>query len=156
MSLNITLIAFIILMILGMVKGYQKGLVKGIGDLIALIVTVFMLAIISMIASSFNAGNTRNTVYSVVLLVALGTIYGIIKRLFKSLKAVTNLPFIGFLNSIAGIVIGLVWVMLLAQTVFVLAHADMLWGMSDYIMKDILNSKFLTIITLYNPFMQVL
>jgi hypothetical protein len=153
MTVNYTFTVFIILLIIGIIVGFKKGFIKGISNIVALIATLLALAVISMFTESFKGGDTRNSVMSVILLVILGTVYGVIKMLFRSMKKITIIPILELADHILGIVSGVVWVFLLANTIFVLAHGGHLWKASEYIMKDIVESKILTIITLYNPLM---
>ena len=148
---NITFLSVIVLLIAGIVVGYKVGFVSGISHLVALIVTLIAIAIISMVAVSFKSGETRNTIYSLILLVVLGTLYGFIKKVFKSAKAISNLPVIKFVDNVLGIATGIVWVILFIQGIFVLAHAGLLGFLSEYIMSNIANNALLTIMTLYNP-----
>ena len=73
-NINLTLVLGILLLLIGGQAGYKKGLVKGITDVIALIATVLTLSLILMLTSSFKAGETRNTIFTLVIMAILGAV----------------------------------------------------------------------------------
>ena len=66
MEINITLIVVILLAVYLICKGYQKGFTKEISGLVALAAAFFVLALMYMMFSSFQAGETVNVMYSII------------------------------------------------------------------------------------------
>ena len=61
MTLNVTLLAVVILMVWMMIRGYKKGMAKGLSGLVALFAAFVVLALGLMLVSSFNQGEMKNT-----------------------------------------------------------------------------------------------
>lgn len=96
-------------LILGAVEGYKKGFVKGISHLISIICTIFTMKIILVIVRSVGTGNVKSGIINIALLVVFGAIYGIIRKIVASMKAIANLPIISFVDRLLGIIIGVAW-----------------------------------------------
>lgn len=96
-------------LILGAVEGYKKGFVKGISHLISIICTIFTMRIILIIVRSVGSGNVKSGIINIALLVVFGAIYGIIRKIVASMKAIANLPIISFVDRLLGIIIGVAW-----------------------------------------------
>lgn len=152
-NMSFTLILGIILLILGVWKGYEAGLVKGITHLVALIITIITLSLMIMLASSFKAGETRNTIYTIIVMVILGAVYSTIRFLLRSFKFVSKLPILQFTDSFLGIFIGLMWVSIAYMGFIWLATRGNLGPLSRIVIKDIDSSQILTIFNKYNIFL---
>ena len=100
--MNLTLVIVLIVMLYMMVTGYQKGLTKQISGIAALAAAFVMLALVIMLVSSFQNREVTNTVYSVILLAVFGMVYGIVKFLLRSIKLMSNLPILHFLDQVLG------------------------------------------------------
>jgi len=155
MEINITLIIVGIVALLELVKGYKRGMVKEIASSIALVVTVFVLALLLMLFSSFQDGEARNTIYSIILLVVIGLVYGIVSLIMKSAKALTKLPVINIANSLLGAVLGLVKTVLILWIVFLLYSEGYLEAIEQTIQSDIETSSILTWLYEKNIFLQL-
>ena len=151
--MNFTLIIGAILLLLGIWRGYKVGLVKGITHLIALIVTMLTLSLIIMLTSSFRAGETRNTIFTIIIMVILGGVYSTIRFFLRSFKMVSKLPILQFANSLMGTVIGVLWVLILYMVLISLGIKGYLGPLSEIITNDIDSNLFLTIFCKYNIFL---
>lgn len=99
----------IVALILGAVEGYKKGFARGISHLISIICTIFTMKIILIIVRSVGTGNVKSGIINIALLVVFGSIYGIIRKIVASMKAIANLPIISFVDRLLGIIIGVAW-----------------------------------------------
>lgn len=154
MDLNITLLAVIILTLWMMIRGFKKGMTKEITGLVALFAALAVLAIAIMIFSSFRQGETRNTVYSVILLVVFGAVYGIVKFILRSAKALSNLPIIHFLDAVLGIGVGFCKSVLIIWIAFLLMANYFSGAVSDIVMRDVEGNTFLKMLYEMNFFMK--
>ena len=152
MSLNVTLLAVIVLMVWMMIRGYKKGMVKGISGLVALFAAFVVLALAIMLVSSFSQGEMTNTLYSVILLVLFGLAYGIVKFVLRSAKAISSLPIINFVDSVLGIGIGLCKAILVIWIFFMLCTGNYLGPISNYVQQDIADNTFLKLLYEFNFF----
>ena len=148
--MNLTLIFVILVFLCNLIKGCRKGAAKEISTLIALIVTFFVLCLMIMLFTSFKAGEMTNTFYTIILLIILGLVYGVIKMVLKSVKAISELPFLRFFDKVLGMVIGILETVVFVWILFSLCAANFFGPVSMLVMNDIQNSTILTTIYEYN------
>lgn len=150
--MNLTLIIVLIVMLYMVAAGYQKGLTKQISGIVALTAAFVMLALVIMLVSSFQNREVTNTVYSVILLAVFGMVYGIVKFLLRSIKLMSNLPILHFLDQVLGIAAGLVKWILVVWIFFLLCENNYLGGITEYVRADISNSTILKLLYQFNFF----
>ena len=148
--MNLTLIIVLIVMLYMVAAGYQKGLTKQISGIVALTAAFVMLALVIMLVSSFQNREVTNTVYSVILLAVFGMVYGIVKFLLRSIKLMSNLPILHFLDQVLGIAAGLVKWILVVWIFFLLCENNYLGGITEYVRADISNSTILKLLYQFN------
>lgn len=154
MTLNVTLLAVVILTVWMMIRGYKKGMAKELSGLVALFAAFVVLALGLMLVSSFKQGEMKNTLYSVILLVLFGLVYGIVKFFLRSAKAISSLPIIKFFDSVLGIGVGLVKAVLVIWIVFMLCANGYLGEVSDYVLQDISGNTYLKLLYEFNFFVK--
>lgn len=154
MSLNITLLAAIILIVWLMIRGFKKGFAKELSGLVVLFAAFVVLALAIMLVSSFKQGEMTNTVYSVILLVVFGLVYGIVKFILRSAKAVSLLPIIKFFDSVLGIGVGLCKAILVIWIAFLLCANNYLGPVTEHIRQDIAGNTFLKLLYEFNFFIK--
>lgn len=147
-----TLIVVALLAVYLMCKGYQKGFTKQISDIVALGAAFFVLALLYMLFSSFQAGETVNVVYSVIFLVIFGLIHGIVKFFLNSAKAISHLPIVSFLDKVLGIVAGALKCLLIVWLFFMFCIEYNAGELTEYVRTDIANSTILKLIYQFNFF----
>ena len=154
MSLNVTLLAVIVLVVWMMVRGFKKGMAKELSGLVALFAAFVVLALAIMLVSSFTEGEMTNTLYSVILLVLFGIAYGIVKFNLRSAKVVSKLPIINFFDSVLGIGVGLCKAVLVIWIFFMLCANNYLGTISEYVQQDIAGNTFLKLLYEFNFFIK--
>lgn len=154
LDINITLVIVIIFGIYMVTRGYRKGMTKELSGLIALAAAFIVLALGIMLKSSYQQGEVTNTVYSVIFLVVFGAVYGIVRFVLKSVKLISKLPILSFLDSLLGTVVGLAQAILLVWVFFLLCENGYMGNVAEYVCRDIDESAILTLIQQYNFFVQ--
>ena len=152
--INITLIIIVVLSLCLVYLGFEKGMAKQISGFVALTVTLCVMALCIMLFSSFQRGESKNVFFTIILLVILGSIYGVVKLLLKSLRAITHLPGVGFFDRMLGMVIGLGKVLLFVWVFFLLMENGWLSAIEGHVRGDIANSSILTMLYKYNIFIR--
>ena len=147
-----TLIVVVLLAVYLMCKGYQKGFTKQISDIVALGAAFFVLALLYMLFSSFQAGETVNVVYSIMFLVIFGLIHGIIKFFLNSAKAISRLPIVNFLDKVLGIAAGVLKSLLIVWLFFIFCTEYNAGELTEYVRTDIAESTILKLIYQFNFF----
>jgi len=148
--INITLIIGIIMILLGARIGYAIGITKGISHLIALIVTVLTLMLILMLTASLRAGQSRNTVITLIILVILGSVYGVVKFLLKSARKVSELPLLHQLDKLAGALGGILWFFIIYMVMTAMSYRGLFGSFGTMVVADVEKSVLLTFINKFN------
>ena len=152
MDINVTLLVSIVIVIATMMGGYKHGMVKEITGVVALGAGLLVIALGIMLFSSFSRGEVTNTVYTVILLVLFGVVYGIVKFLLRSAKAVSRLPILNFLNSVLGAGVGFCKGILVLWILFLLCYHVPMGEVNSYVQADIAENTILKLIYQYNFF----
>ena len=153
MEINITLIGVILLAVYLMSRGYRKGLTREVSGLVALAVAFFVLALVYMLYSSFQAGEVTNVVYSVIFLILSGAVYGVVKFFLNSAKMLSHLPVVHFLDKVLGIAAGAIKTILIVWLFFMFCLENNVGALTEYVRTDVANSTILKLICQYNFFM---
>lgn len=153
MEVNITLIVVVLLAVYLMCKGYKKGFTKELSGLVALAAAFFVLALMYMMFSSFQAGETINGVYSVIFLVIFALIHGIVRFFLNSAKVLSHLPIVHFLDKVLGIAAGALKALLIVWLFFMFCMEYNAGELTEYVRADIAKSTILKLIYQFNFFM---
>ncbi|MGN0305642.1 MAG: CvpA family protein [Lachnospiraceae bacterium] len=148
--MNITLIIVFFILVICAVRGCRKGMTKEITGLVAWAVTLLVISLIIMLYSSLRDNETGNTIYSIVILILIGLIYGVVRLLLKSVKAISKLPIFHLLDQLLGIVVGLGEGILIVWLLYVLSRAGLLGSLGEIIDQDTANSLVLSWMYKYN------
>lgn len=143
-DINFTLIVVGIIALFELIKGFRRGMVKEIAGFIALVITLFVGALLIMLISSFQDGETKNTIIAAILLVAIGLVYGIVNLILKSVKALSKLPVINVADSLLGFVLGAGKALMIVWITFLIVSEGFFPEISIRILEDVSDSKILT------------
>lgn len=138
------------MILLGARIGYAIGITKGISHLIALIVTVLTLMLILMLTASLRAGQSRNTVITLIILVILGSVYGVVKFLLKSARKVSELPLLHQLDKLAGALGGILWFFIIYMVMTAMSYRGLFGSFGVMVSADVEKSTILSLINQYN------
>ena len=86
--MNITLIIVALIIILAAVHGYKKGMTKEVSGLLSWTVTLFVMSLIIMLYTSFYASESKNTIFTIIILGIVAIVYFVIKMFLKPIKLV--------------------------------------------------------------------
>lgn len=153
--MNFTLIIVLLILILAAVHGYKKGITKELSGLISWAVTLFVMALIIMLYTSFQNNEGRNTIFTVILLIIVGMIYSVVRFVLKPAKFIAKLPLFHFLDQILGLVIGVGEGILIVWLLYVLNESGTLGQFGDMIRTDTARSEILTFIYEYNYLIKI-
>lgn len=153
--MNVTLIGFIILMLVMVSRGFKKGMVKEITGLISLAVTLFVVSLIIMLYTSFQAEETENMLVTVIILVVVSLIYSLVKIFLKSAKLLSKLPVIKLLDRFLGLFVGAAKGMIILWIIYILNEGNLFGPLTEQIVKDTMNSDILMKIYEYNYLMKL-
>lgn len=150
MDLNITLFILFVTGLVGMILGFKRGFAKVISGFIAGVATLFMLGLFLRIYYTYTNGQTMDMVITVIVLIVFGGIYGILKLLTKSVKAIANLPIIAVIDKLLGAFLGVVFVIAIFHLVVKASSLGFLGKYGYSIVEDVKNDEWLTWIVRYD------
>lgn len=112
MKINILLLVLLLLALWRAWRGCRAGLVGEVSRLVSLVAALFVLSLVVVIISSFRAGDTKNGIIAVILLLITGILLHLVTFVMKALKAIAELPLINLVNAALGLAAGIAEVML--------------------------------------------
>lgn len=118
--MNLLLIVLIVLVLWRGWHGMRNGLVEEAGGLLLMVITLFVLSLGILLYTSIKAGNTKNIILSVIVMIVTGLAVKLLRLVIKSLSALAHLPLIGILNSLLGLLVGVVEVVVILWILYVL------------------------------------
>lgn len=150
MQINLVLIIVILLLLGGAIKGYQNGIVKEMSTLIGLIGALTAgLAIITAL-KNYQTQNTANTVIAVMCLIVIVLAYKIIDFVLASLKMLSKIPVISWINKLLGGAAGIGEGILIVWIAFLLITAFDIAGIRSFVLMSIKEDRFLSYLFYHN------
>ena len=153
--MNYTLVVVLLIFIFAMVHGFKKGMIKEISGLISWIVTLFVMSLVIMLYTSFRANESKNIVFTIIILAAVGVVNSLIRFFLKPMKLAVKLPVLKLLNQLAGIIIGAAEGFLIVWLIYVLNESGSFGQIGEMIKEDTARSQILSAIYEYNYLIKV-
>lgn len=153
--MNFTLIIVLLIFILAMVHGFKKGMMKEVSGLISWIVTLFVISLIVMLYTSFRDNESKNMIFTIILLLAVAVVNGVIRLFLKPVKLAAKLPVLKMLDQLAGIVIGMAEGFLIVWLIYVLNESGSFGQIGEMIKADTARSQILSWIYEYNYLVRI-
>lgn len=126
MSVNILVIAAVLVLLWKVTDGYKHGMVKEIISFISLIVLCVIVVLLGSGLQSYMEKKYIGVAIAILLLCILGIVHHLLGLVFFSAKMISKLPVIHWVDKVLGIVTGALETVLLLWTVYVFV---MLWGL---------------------------
>lgn len=143
MEINILLIILIVIAVWRIWQGFRNGMIHEINRLVSLAAALFVLALAVMIIYGFMEGNMKNVITAVVALVILGIVFHLIKFIMKSLKTLSELPIISFLDKILGMMAGFAEVVIICWIMYTVIQLLPIGAVGDQIMTWTYGNEYL-------------
>lgn len=153
--MNFTLIIVLVIVVLTTVHGSKKGLAKEISNVISWGVTLFVMSLIIMLYTSLNTSETKNSIYTVIIFIAVIFIYGIVKIFLRTAKILSKLPIFKFLDKILGFFVGIAEGILLVWLLYILNEGGLFGEFGEIIKMDTAKSEILSTIYEYNYLIRI-
>ena len=153
--MNITLIIVLLIIIIASVHGFKKGITKELSSLISWVVTLFVMSLVIMLYTSFNNNETKNTIFTVIILAVVGIIYSVVRFVLKPAKFIAKLPLFHFLDQLLGLLIGVAEGFLIVWLLYVLNESGIFGVVGEMIRTDTARSEILSLIYEYNYLIKI-
>ena len=153
--MNYTLIIVLAIIVLSAVHGFRKGMTKEVTNLISWTVTLFVMSLIIMLYTSLKSDEVGNSIYSIIILVAVILIYGVVKIFLKSAKILSGLPIFKTVDRLLGIIVGIAEGFLLVWLLYVINEGGALGEFGEMMRTDTARSEILSYIYKYNYLIRI-
>ncbi|MBR4983368.1 MAG: CvpA family protein [Lachnospiraceae bacterium] len=153
--MNFTLIIVFLIIIFAAVHGYKKGITKELSGLISWAVTLFVIALVIMLYTSFHNNDGKNTVFTVIVLVVIAAIYSVVRFILIPAKFIAKLPLFRFLDQVLGFVIGIGEGVLIVWLVYILNESGIFGAYGELIRIDTARSEILSLLYEYNYLIKI-
>lgn len=151
MYVNICVLVLAVIAIVLAAQGCKRGGVKEVISLISLFIAGIIIVLVTYGIRNYVYHNWIGVVLAVILLVAVGFIHKLLNIMFFSLKVISSLPVVGLLNTLLGIIIGLVEALIFYWVLCVCLVYLQMGSVSDFILQQISESTALTSLYNINP-----
>ncbi|MCI9074051.1 MAG: hypothetical protein HFH80_14905 [Lachnospiraceae bacterium] len=148
--MNLMLIVVALFAVFEVADGYKKGMVKEVVSLVTLALMGIMVVLISKGLHSYMEKEVVGVIIAVVLMALLGVVHHLLNVVFFSVKMISKLPVISWVNKVFGAVFGVLEVILTLQIVYVLIMYFGLGMIGQQILEYTRESIVLTRIYQYN------
>lgn len=153
--MNITLIIVFLIIVLAAVHGFKRGMTKELSSLIAWAVTLFVMSLVIMLYTSFHSGESKNTVFTIIILVVVVSLYSMIRFFLKPIKLIAKLPLFRFLDQMLGLAVGIAEGFLIVWLIYILNESGAFGQFGEMIKNDTLRSEILSYIYKYNYLIKI-
>lgn len=134
--MNILVIVLAALALWRGIRGMKIGFVEETGRLLSLVISLFVLSLGILLYTSVKAGDTKNIVLSVLILIVTGIVAKLIRLMVKSLSAIAHLPLLNVLDSLLGLLIGVAEAVVILWIIYVLITSFELGSFGAWMMEQ--------------------
>ena len=124
------LVVIVFIFIWRIVAGFKRGMIQELVSLIAMVVAGFCMILILGAVGSYLEREIGQLIQFISVLLVVCIVYRLVNILFTSLKLISKLPIIRWVDKLLGVVVGGVEAVLL---VGVAVHFLKNWGLSKII-----------------------
>lgn len=153
--MNLTFLIVLTIIVLSAIHGTKKGITKEITNLISWGVTLFVMSLIIMLYTSLYSSETRNSIYSIAILMAVIFVYGFVRIFFKSAKIISKLPVFNLLDKCLGFFVGIAEGFFLVWLFYILNEGGLFGTFGEIINMDTAKSEILSSIYNYNYLIKI-
>lgn len=150
--MSVVMGAVLIVILIFAFRGHCKGIALEITSLISVLLSLLGMALIVRGIGSYLEKNTSGIVQAVIFFVALAFLAQILKLIITSLKIITKIPVIHFLNGFLGMIIGIAEGLVVVWALFIVITKYDIAGQSVNWLGQIAENDILLYIYTKNPF----
>lgn len=145
MDINILFIIVIAILGIGAIWGWKRGFLESVIRIISCILGILVLIVVAKGIGSFMQKSYVQVVMAFALLAAIRLIHKIMRFLTDSFKLVRAIPIGKLADKFAGAVLGLAESVLIVWLGFLLLGAFDTLGLNEWVLEQVGQSRFLTI-----------
>ncbi|MDE7266645.1 MAG: CvpA family protein [Lachnospiraceae bacterium] len=146
MSINILFVIIVAALVVGVVWGWKRGLIEGIVRIISSILGIVVLLVVAQGIYRYTKGGIGSVIITLLLLGIIGVIQKIVKFITSTFRLVKAIPFGKLADKLAGAAFGAVEILCIIWVVFILIGSFDLFGLKQWLLEQVAQSRFLQII----------
>lgn len=146
MSINILWIVVVVSLVVGAITGFKRGLIEGIMRLVTSLLGIVVLVILAKGIGNFLQGSYMNVLMALILLAILRLFHRVGKLILDSCKLVSKLPVIHSMDKIAGLLLGIIEVLVFVWLVFIVIGVLDSSVLQNWFTNQVKESVFLSIL----------
>ncbi|MDE7203400.1 MAG: CvpA family protein [Lachnospiraceae bacterium] len=156
MEINILFIIVVLILAVGAVRGWRRGLLESVIRMISCILGILVIVVAAKGVGNFIQKSYVQVIMALILLLLIRFIHRIVKFLTDTFKLVRAIPIGKMADKLAGAVLGLVETIFVIWLAFLLIGVFDVMGINTWIMKQVGQSSFLTMIYYSNYLIELL
>lgn len=156
MEINILFVAVVLTLMIGAVWGWKRGLLEGIVSMISCILGILVVIVMAKGVGSFLQKSYVQVIMALVLLLAIRLIHKVFKFLTDTFKLVRAIPVGKLADKLAGAMLGLAEAVFIIWLVFLLIGIFDVMELNAWVMEQIGQSRFLTMLYYSNYLIELL
>lgn len=146
MSVNILFVVIAATLMAGAVWGWKRGLIEGIVRIISSILGVIVLLVVAQGIYRYTKGGIGSIIITLLLLGIIGVIQKIVKFITNTFRLVKAIPIGKLADKLAGAAFGTAEVLCIIWVAFILIGSFDLFGLKQWLLEQVAQSRFLQII----------
>lgn len=150
LTYNIPFFVAVLILIVKVIKGAKRGAVKEICSFISIVVASFAVLLIGFAVRKYLTQDKIIFIITLILLFLLILIYKILDLFLTTLKLISKLPVISFLDKLLGIPVAVCEVIIIIWTVYCLAMVFNEGAFARWIINCVTNNQIMRTLYEYN------
>ena len=146
MSINILFVIIAAALVAGVMWGWKRGLIEGIIRIISSILGVVVLLVVAQGIYRYTKGGIGSVIITLLLLGIISVIQKIVKFITNTFRLVKAIPFGKLADKLVGAAFGAAEVLCIIWVTFILIGSFDLFGLKQWLLEQVAQSRFLQII----------
>ena len=156
MEINVLFVIVVLVLAAGAVWGWKRGLLESVIRIISCVLGILVIVVVAKGVGNFIQKSYVQVIMALILLILIRFIHKIVKFLTDTFKLVRAIPVGKLADKLAGSVLGLAEAVFAIWLAFLLIGVFDVMGINAWMMKQVEQSRFLTMIYYSNYLIELL
>ena len=156
MEMNVLFAIVVLILAAGAVWGWKRGLLESVIRIISCVLGILVIVVVAKGVGNFIQKSYVQVIMALILLLLIRFIHKIVKFLTDTFKLVRAIPVGKLADKFAGTVLGLAEAVFAIWLAFLLIGVFDVMGINAWMMKQVQQSRFLTMIYYSNYLIELL
>ena len=156
MEINVLFVIVVLVLAAGAVWGWKRGLLESVIRIISCVLGILVIVVVAKGVGNFIQKSYVQVIMALILLLLIRFIHKIVKFLTDTFKLVRAIPVGKLADKLAGSVLGLAEAVFAIWLAFLLIGVFDVMGINAWMMKQVEQRRFLTMIYYSNYLIELL